>query len=538
MNGLLSFEPDTRRVWMFPRNIRDIAPWKLYKILKVLLQCDSLDQYSGEDQKMMYRLLEESGIKKPGSIRDRNPGGMRTYYSQLETLGLVFRVEDKNTYNYTIAGEAIVNEENPIKVLQYQLLRHQYPSAYALGRNVRIDPRMKVKPFLFILKLMHDEELDHYLTSSDVVFPVIYGHSNSCYEYVRSKILEYRETGSFVDVIDDWDNSLYTPRGSADKALNNILDIANTALNYLKASSLVIADYHKIDGRTRYLFNENYEQLYHDFMKECDSFLPIKTMDEYQSFQRSYGRYLKSKDTRSSSDEIQQKVSPTLQFATIKYIEYLNSNLFDNQNGFFVAEMAKYGIPFSDANRAVELLDSKKRTIEERTYLDYAFSGGTLSEEFEKATTSLFISLGFNRSKWIGRKKSFANWRGNFPDVFIQKEGTNDCGMADAKATSSYSLGHADMLKLKDTYISSNKELDCNSRLVYFLYIAGGFKGNTDLALEQLGTATNIPVTALDAKGMLKLKSLVSKGWSANDIEEKIFFSGRYVSSDEIEIMN
>ena len=69
--GLLDFDLKTRRVWMFPRNIRDIAPWKLYRILKILVQCDDIDQYSGEDQKMMYRLLEESGIKKKGEIRDR-----------------------------------------------------------------------------------------------------------------------------------------------------------------------------------------------------------------------------------------------------------------------------------------------------------------------------------------------------------------------------------------------------------------------------------------------------------------------------------
>ena len=67
MSNLLSFDPYTRRIWMFPRNIRDIAPWKLYKILKVLIQCEDVNQYSGEEQQMMYRLLDESGIKKKGN---------------------------------------------------------------------------------------------------------------------------------------------------------------------------------------------------------------------------------------------------------------------------------------------------------------------------------------------------------------------------------------------------------------------------------------------------------------------------------------
>ena len=159
MSSLLSFDPDTRRIWMFPRNIRDIAPWKLYKILKVLLQCEDVNQYSGEEQQMMYRLLDESGIKKKGKTRDKNPGGMRTYYSQLETLGLVFRAEGSKSYSYTIAGETIANEENPLAVLQYQLLRHQYPSAYGLGQNVKIDSRMRVKPFKFLLRVLHDRRL-------------------------------------------------------------------------------------------------------------------------------------------------------------------------------------------------------------------------------------------------------------------------------------------------------------------------------------------------------------------------------------------
>ncbi len=72
---LLSFDESTRRIWMFPRNIRNIEPWKLNQILKVLMYNEDLDHFSSEDQKMIYRLFEEVGIKRKGETRDNNPAG-------------------------------------------------------------------------------------------------------------------------------------------------------------------------------------------------------------------------------------------------------------------------------------------------------------------------------------------------------------------------------------------------------------------------------------------------------------------------------
>ncbi len=532
--GLLDFDPKTRRVWMFPRNIRDIAPWKLYRILKILLQCDDIDQYSGEDQKMMYRLLEESGIKKKGEIRDRNPGGMRTYYSQLETLGFVFRPDNGKTYHFTLAGEAMSEEENPLQILQYQLLRHQYPSAYGLGQNVKMDPRMKIKPFVFLLRLLHDERLDFKLSNFDVVFPVIYGHNDDCYEFVVKKILEFRELGVFEDVISNCEIDLFTPRSSpSGNPIGNIKDIANTAMNYLKAAALIL-EAGKEKGRTFYSFNDHYEHFYKEMENESDYYIPIRSKSDYQSFQRNYGRYLKSKDTRTTTDSEPRKESPSLQFATFKYVEFLNEELYSDDTALFVSEMAKYGISQKDAVYATEKFKDKKDNLQDNTYLEYAYSGGKQASEFEKATTELLKSLGFSESQWIGRRKSFNNWRGNFPDVYIKQPGTQECGMADTKATSSYSLGHDDMLKLRETYIHTNLEIDPKSRLEYFVYIVGGVKGNISQSLSMLSAATGLPVSALDARGMLKIKR---KNWSPSFIEEHLFKAGAYISADEIELM-
>ncbi|MDP3443180.1 MAG: restriction endonuclease FokI C-terminal domain-containing protein, partial [Ignavibacteria bacterium] len=184
---------------------------------------------------------------------------------------------------------------------------------------------------------------------------------------------------------------------------------------------------------------------------------------------------------------------------------------------------------------AIEPFQGKKKSLEENIYLEYGNSGGEKSTEFEKATTNLLKELGFSESLWIGSKKSQKNWRGNFPDVFIKRDDSMNCGLADTKATSIFSLGHADMLKMKETYFYTHKEIDSSSVLRYFLYIAGGFKGNINLSVDQLSKQTQIPVTAMDAKTMLLLKKLKEKGWEAKDIENDIFMSGGFISADAIE---
>ncbi|MBO4423919.1 MAG: hypothetical protein J5768_00245, partial [Spirochaetales bacterium] len=307
--GILSFDPDYRRVWMFPRNIRFIAPWKVYGILKVLMQCDD----DKSDEKAMYRLLAETGIKRKENVRDKNDGGMRTYFAQLEMLGLVFETEQKGKYHYTIAGEAIADEDNPLQVLQYQLLRHQYPSAYGMSANVKMDPRMRVKPFLFLLRLLHDKRLDYCLSNKDAIIPVVYGHNDDCYELVVSKIIESRLSKLGPEsVIANPEIDMYTRRGNPEKALDNMKDIANTALNYLEATQLVIKE--RTQGGNLYTFNEYYEDLYEKMLSESPYFIPISSRKEEQSFQRYYGRYLKEKDTRNESTVVEKKESAVLQF--------------------------------------------------------------------------------------------------------------------------------------------------------------------------------------------------------------------------------
>jgi len=527
---LLSFDESTRRIWMFPRNIRNIEPWKLNQILKVLMYNEDLDHFSSEDQKLIYRLFDEVGIKRKGETRDNNPGGTRTYYAQLEALGLIYNSSPRK-FNYTLAGQAIADGDNPLRALQYQLLRHQYPSAYGQGSNVRIDKRMKVKPFLFLLKLLHDDRLGRYLTDCDIMIPVIYGHNHNCYELCVQKIITYRKTGNILDVIDHPSQDLFTRRGEPDKVLNNVRDIANTASNYMRAANLIVQSPAHRNPR-QFEFNDMYEELYDDFLDEYDVFIDLARSNK-ESFQRAYGRYLNHKDTRKIGDAKSPKDYRQV-FIQVKYVDFLNDNLFtENEAAEFADYIGRYGFSSDEAIDAVRIMQKNKNTVEENKYLAYANSRGENADEFEKATTNLIIALGFSESVWIGRKKSKQNWRGNFPDIFIKRKNTVDCGFADTKSTMLFALGHADMLKMKETYVHSHKEIRPESELKYFVYIAGGFKGDINYATLQLQNESNIKVTAIEARMMLKLLELKSNGWTAKEIEDRFFRKGGLITEED-----
>lgn len=530
-NPLLSFDKNTRRVWMFPRNIRNIEPWKLHQILTVLMEyAQTSDMSSQQVQDLLYSILASIGIKRDAMLRDPKSGGMRTYFAQLECLGLVYKTS-KKSYEFTIAGEMMRDGVEPQKVLQFALLRHQYPSSYSIGQNIKVDQRIKIKPFIFILMLLHDERLVGYITSKEIQIPVIYGHNYNCYEFCLNKILEMRAGKDFNQVVDNPSEDLYTQRGSGklNLAYNNVSDIANTAKNYLQAAGLLICDLQKASGKEKYIFNEAFEDVYVSELEKKDDY--IRYPENKESFQRAYGRYDKVKDTRVIQPK-NKKPSGAETLIQLKCIEYMKDNPFSSD---FVAEycneMGTYGFSKDLVTEVINPLLARKATLEESVYLEYANSGGVKATEFEKATTSLLKSLGFNKAEWIGRKKTKLDRRGGFPDIYIAHGKTDDCGMADTKASIAYAFNHKDMLALSETYFGSNKEINPDSSLKYFVYIAGGFKGNVNSALEELRQTMKIPVTAITAQALIDIKRNSKYQNRPEIIEENVFMSNRLITS-------
>ena len=159
--SLLSFNSAFRRTWMFPRNNRFVYPWKLAQELWLLREIVGSAEWT-RNLKLQTRLskeLESRKLKKPGQQLDVRSGGARTLVTQLKGLGLLWEHHD-NTIKFTLAGQGMLEGLSPLPILQEQLFKYQYPSTYSNLKGVKIDPRLRVKPFLFILKLLLDSRLE------------------------------------------------------------------------------------------------------------------------------------------------------------------------------------------------------------------------------------------------------------------------------------------------------------------------------------------------------------------------------------------
>ena len=242
--SLVLHNPNYRRIWMFPRNIRHIEPWKLMQIISLLKQQTDYSEWNGNQnlQNQFMMALDQANLKRPTNIRDPQSGGARTYIAQLQCLGLIYKKE-KNL-ELTLAGEDIQKANSPLTILQTMLFHHQYPSSYGTGQNVKIHPDIRVKPFLFILELLNDPDIET-LTNEELMIPTIYGHNFGCLNICKEKILKYRQTENFLSILNTPEEDLYTPRTagrSLEKAIEDIHNIANTCK---KLPSICLPDQHR-----------------------------------------------------------------------------------------------------------------------------------------------------------------------------------------------------------------------------------------------------------------------------------------------------
>src|SRR5699024_4429908 len=186
------------------------------------------------------KLLEAKSLKRNFGSYDKNPGGDRTYKSQLICLGFLY--EDTNgNLKLTKAGKDLVGSHpEPLLILQKMLLRIQYPCVYSVGHNVAISPSVQVKPFVFLLKLMDELE---YLSTEEIGVAVVYGHNHgSAFQKCINKINLLRKGASFGEILDDEDD-LWTARIKNNPLKKKIKyacdDIPNIFENYLESARLI-----------------------------------------------------------------------------------------------------------------------------------------------------------------------------------------------------------------------------------------------------------------------------------------------------------
>ena len=505
---LAEFNPSYRMIWMFPRNKRRISPWKMAQIA-VLFRTETQGvAWSGNQavQNAFCKALEDARLKKKGVQYDPASGGPRTYFAQLKSLGLLFQDQRKKVY-FTKAGDALASGEAPLPILQDLLLRHQYPSCYGSLPMISMNPGIRIKPFLFVLKLL--SKLGK-MSEKELVIPVVYGHMSDCFDLCLNKIYRYRESHDFHDVIDNYERDLYTPRTagkSFESRIKDVQDIANTMKNWMQAVCLVDCE-SSPDGQVISI-SPSAKSVIAKHIAASEVFLEYESEE---SFQRKYGCIRCSKDTRDLRKE-QKKASPEKNIILSRLYEYMGSHMLDDYPDGLVEELHNdFGFDEKMISDTIGPHLKKSLSFFSSTYLELAAGGIRTAVEFEKATAQILSSKLRFTARLTGQK--WRKGKGGYSDIFVIALDQNHCGIIDGKATSSYTLPASDYYAMCSNYIPNYGELTEGKKmeLEFCSYVAGGFTRNVKGSLQKITANSGIGASALPADVLLRLAQMPEIG--------------------------
>ena len=413
---------------MWPRCIRSIEPWKVGALVSAFDLAFGESVYADQDaQNKFTRIIKDQGLVRPGTTRDVNSGGARTYYSLLEALGIVYR--DGKHVRLTLAGDELLNPYSaPAEIVQKLILRVQYPSTYSSGSGVQIDKSIRVKPFVFLLRLLRDGELD-YLTDQEIQIPVIFGHSSQSFEICREKILLLREGHSIETLIGN-PEILWTSK-TAGKAISerlpSILDIANTVRNVLSSVGFITSN-GAVDNnkKSKFVINRTFQTLIDDAIDHSEDFIPV-TNEE--SFQRRFGTIHRQKDTRSFNlvppRDAQQDIILALWQGEVG-----TKPVSDISPEFVNRLTTGYGISKQKILSVIEPLLPQALSTFETTLLAYACGGTKTSGKFEQSVIELLRHMTRLDVQGTGQKKRHD---GGYADGLIVNQHKSVCGIFDCK---------------------------------------------------------------------------------------------------------
>lgn len=506
---------------MVPRNKRTLQhiPETLFLFISGL---DGVDWTGDRDvQRRFEEMLEDAGLKADGQPYDPNSGGARTYKAQLECLGLLF-LDDTGSdtvYRPTLAGEAILEGDNPWRILRWQLMKFQYPSPYSKNPNVKINPQFKIRPFYFLLRLLRDDEIG-YLTQEEVgKIVIVYGRSSNSYDDVKQMILNHRDKGDDIlpDTFIQDSTAPRIKRHSLAKRKDYLEDKANIFFNYLESTRLVI----RPDERSTMEINPEMIDLVEEF--EDEDFSLIDYPEKEYRFQRKFGLPPnKRKDTRKFRDAPVSKqtmkerlvMKTFYEMASTKFVLEIDDEIIDS-----ISESTS--IPSVDVEHILEKRRPQGLEYFEERYLDMAAKGQEESTEFEKATAEIFEkSFGFI-AKHVGQIVPQDRAGGN-PDVVIISEDQGYCAIIDAKAYLRYTISNDHRNRMLNNYIPNYNEHVDDEELEFFLYVSGGFGKTFNDHVENLAKSSGVDGAGITARNLINLSKLAKKNSLDHaDLKEK-----------------
>lgn len=442
--------------------------------------------------------LEAAGLKRVGERRDGTGGGARTYKAWLVSLGLIFTQESTNKIKLTLAGEAIMNGESPVKILTNQILKYQFPSAFSVSRGVQVATRFKIRPFRFLLRLLDDTRIGGL--SNDEIAKIVVteaeDESDKCYNYVVDRIIQYRNMGDNC-LEEDFLLKYQSSKGgiNLDHPYSHLEYLANTLVNWLEYTQLVMRE----DGRV-YILPEMKEQV-----REILSINPpfIDRPQQHEYFQRKYGVDLNHrKDNRdlNKSMTITPKVI-AMQKVKQAYIALALSRPITTVSVDLIANISDTtGI----GDRIVEeiLIESYPHGSVGAfmtKYFEMAFKGRDEATEFEKATVELFADVFGFETKHVGPI-------GLTPDVLLLSNKNQYQAIIDNKAYSKYTINNDHHNRMVHNYLTNvGRYSNTQYPMAFFSYIAGGFGSKIDEQLVSIYEETGMPGSAVPVSNIIKM---------------------------------
>lgn len=484
---------------------------KLNSIPEILACCASVS-LNCEWQGHVYthlafeQALEDSGLKRIGERRDQRGGGGRTYFAWLESLGLVFTHEATGQTKLTLAGEAIVNGESPVAILKNQILKYQFPSPFSLSpasSKSRVHERFRIKPFIFLFRLLRDGRLGYYLTQEEIAKIVVTEaerNTDRCFNYIVGRILQFRNHGDSILAEDFFEQ--YAPssgRVNPEHPYSHLLDLANTLINWLEYTQLIVRNVNDIVGSIGIL---------PESVAEVDAILAnagglIDRPEEQEYFQRKYGldpRHQRDNRNLMETQTITPRILDEQRIRQAFITESLHSPILG-----ITAELVDVVADITGVNR---------RFVEETLlqyyphgaigafmteYFEMAFKGREDATDFERATVDLFRDAFHFNTRHVGPI-------GRTPDVLLISDNSGYQAIIDNKAYSHYTISNDHHNRMVHNYIA-NLQNYSNSRypLAFFSYIAGGFGNNINNQLMSITEETNVPGSAVCVSHIIKM---------------------------------
>ena len=505
------------RYWFISRQKRQL-PLILPSLICFSDICEG-EVWSGNHdlQLRLEDALDERGIVKHGSLRARETkeggGGVRTLYTQLNDLGLVFVETQTKKIRLTLIGEAIVKGDvTLVEAMRIQLARYQYPSATRWDGPGSVNHGIKIHPFLFLFRLLMDDRLNKYITADEMKLIIIHeAHSEStrCYESIVNSILEFRETGVNKNGITDTPTKTYA-------------EIANTFFNYMELTQYVDRGVKSIVVRS------GKEDDINALLSAPSRFIQHPEVKE--NYQRAFGVGLSTKDLRSFT---KGRTRAEIEEARIKseYVQ-LRASMPILQIDEEVVEIISERTGIRDSTVEAFLKRAFPRENVDDFFLnyrDYAHGGRKFSAEFEQATVAVFRKIFGMTAKHVGPI-------GNTPDVFVESEQEKCCGIIDNKAYSkAYSITGDHKRRMIDEYIPNVRTYaGAKYPLAFFSYLSPGFGKNINNQLKAITDVTGVNGSAMPIDLMIDFaQDYKEKGYTHKQVID-VFSVNRQVSISDL----